>query len=99
MKKKEKVLTVMDILTKIANGESDFKFRVKDEEGYGKLFEVKDGALYSHGDPVKWFIYKDWLNYEVKIESNDTEETDAEQISKELDEFLDIIKKLMKEEE
>lgn len=99
MKKKEKVLTVMDMLTKIANGEKDFKFRVKDDEGYGKLFEVEDGVLRSYGDPVEWTIYKDWLNYEVKIVSNDTEETKEEQIGKELEQLLELIKKLTEDKE
>lgn len=99
MKKKEKVLTVMDILAKIANGETDFKFRVKDEEGYGKLFEVKDGVLYSHGEAVRWTIYDEWLNYEAKIESNDTEETEEEQIGRELDKLIEALKKLTEDKE
>lgn len=92
---RKKELKVIDIMAMIANGEDNFKFRVKDRDGdYGMLFEVKNGIIESHGGAVRWSIIDTWLNSQVKIESNKTTETTEERLIKELEGIVKILKEI-----
>ena len=66
-------MKVIDLLNKIANGEEVPKFMI-DGEKYciGDDGYLEDG----YGRNVDWYIFKDWLNEEVKIieEEKDIEE-------------------------
>lgn len=94
---RKKELKVIDIMAMIANGEDNFKFRVKNPDGdYGMLFEVEDGFITSHGQLVRWSITDMWLNGQAKIENNETTETEEERLIKELEGIAKILKELEK---
>ena len=98
--KKTKDLKVIDILQKIANGEDNFKFRVRGcVYGWGNLFEVKEGTLTTHGELVSWRISDTWLNCEAKIVDNNEEESIEEAIERGEKQFREFLTRIFEDDE
>ena len=92
-------MKLIDVLVKIANGEEVKPFKIDEWEcsvkkvdrsfGKGKFDDYIVDC--DDGDPVRWFIYKGWLNKEVKF----VDKKEKKKKKKDEDKFLKALKELI----